>query len=123
MQDDLLHESLTVTEVLYYAAMLRLPQAMTKQQKVERVETVIKALGLVKCKDTIVGEVPPGCFRVAATARQVLSLLHAINIGEFMRVCGPQHNHGVFMRLTAVILCARIALLPHVQLTYSMMSY
>ena len=58
MQDDLLHESLTVTEVLYYAAMLRLPRAMTKQQKVDRVETVIKALGLVKCKDTIVGEAP-----------------------------------------------------------------
>ena len=61
MQDDLLHESLTVTEVLYYAAMLRLPRAMTKQQKVDRVETVIKALGLMKCKDTIVGEDPSSC--------------------------------------------------------------
>ena len=56
MQDDLLHESLTVFEVLYYAAMLRLPRKMTKQQKVNRVNTVMKALGLMKCKDTIVGE-------------------------------------------------------------------
>ena len=56
MQDDLLHETLTVWEVLYYAAMLRLPRTMTKEQKMERVSVVIKALGIEKCRDTIVGE-------------------------------------------------------------------
>ncbi len=56
LQDDLLHETLTVWEVLYYAAMLRLPHTMTKEQKMERVSVVIKALGIEKCKDTIIGK-------------------------------------------------------------------
>lgn len=54
-QDDLLYETLTVHETLYYAAMLRLPASMSAQQKVQRVEDVIAALGLDKCRDTIVG--------------------------------------------------------------------
>ena len=55
LQDDLLYESLTVYETLYYAAMLRLPQHMDHAAKTERVETVITALGLSSCKDTIIG--------------------------------------------------------------------
>ena len=55
MQDDLLYETLTVHETLYYAAMLRLPRTMTTAQKEERVRNVIRTLGLEKCKDTIVG--------------------------------------------------------------------
>lgn len=55
MQDDLLYESLTVYETLYYAAMLRLPQHMDHDAKTGRVDTVITALGLSSCKDTIIG--------------------------------------------------------------------
>jgi ABC-type multidrug transport system ATPase subunit len=54
-QDDLLYETLTVHETLYYAAMLRLPATMTAAQKEERVLNVIHTLGLDKCRDTIVG--------------------------------------------------------------------
>ena len=54
-QDDLLYETLTVHETLYYAAMLRLPSTMTAGQKEERVLNVIHTLGLDKCRDTIVG--------------------------------------------------------------------
>ena len=43
-------------ETLYYAAMLRLPRLMSEAAKKERVFTVIRALGLDSCKDTIVGE-------------------------------------------------------------------
>ena len=57
-QDDLLYETLTVFEVLWYAAQLRLPRAMSKAAKRERVDTVITALGLGSCKDTIVGGAP-----------------------------------------------------------------
>lgn len=56
-QDDLLYESLTVWEVLYYAAMLRLPRTMSHEDKKERVRTVIRALGIWTCKDTIIGAV------------------------------------------------------------------
>ena len=63
LQDDLLYESLTVYETLYYAAMLRLPQHMDHAAKTERVETVITALGLSSCKDTIIGK---SCMNAAA---------------------------------------------------------
>ena len=55
VQDDLMYESLTVFETLFYAAQLRLPRHMTLAQKKERVNTVITALGLDPCKDTIIG--------------------------------------------------------------------
>ena len=58
MQDDLLYESLTVEETLYYAAMLRLPRHLSREDKKTRVSTVIKALGIESCKDTIIGESP-----------------------------------------------------------------
>lgn len=54
-QDDLLYESLTVYETLYYAAMLRLPRTMSAEEKVARVDSVVDSLGLRKCKDTIIG--------------------------------------------------------------------
>ncbi len=46
VHDDLLYPSLTPFDSLYYAAMLRLPANMTKEEKLERVEAVIDTLGL-----------------------------------------------------------------------------
>jgi hypothetical protein len=43
-------------ETLSYAALLRLPAAMSRADKLGRVEQVIDALGLRKSKDTIIGE-------------------------------------------------------------------
>ena len=40
--------NLTVYETLYYAALLRLPQTMTRAQKLQRVERVLEVLGLTK---------------------------------------------------------------------------
>ena len=42
-------------ETLYFAAMLRLPRDFSVEQKKERVAKVISALGLNRCKDTIIG--------------------------------------------------------------------
>ena len=42
-------------ETLYYAAMLRLPRAMSRTAKISRVNSIITTLGLTKCKDTIIG--------------------------------------------------------------------
>lgn len=61
-QDDLLYESLTVWETLYFAAMLRLPRDFTTEQKKERVAKVIAALGLNRCKDTIIGTNALACW-------------------------------------------------------------
>lgn len=72
MQDDLLYESLTVWETLYFAAMLRLPRSMSTDDKKLRVAKVIAALGLNRCKDTIIGIHP------ALEVDSTLCNLHAI---------------------------------------------
>ena len=45
-QDDVLFAHLTVRETLTYAACLRLPKTMTRQQKEQRALDVIYELGL-----------------------------------------------------------------------------
>jgi ABC-type multidrug transport system ATPase subunit len=78
LQDDLLYETLTVFETLYFAAMLRLPQKMSTAEKEQRVHTVIKALGLKRCQDTIIG----GGFRrgVSGGERKRVSVGHELLI-------------------------------------------
>lgn len=48
-------ENLTVRETLEYAALLRLPSSMTREQKWNRVDQVIRELGLAKCENTRIG--------------------------------------------------------------------
>ncbi|XP_074311063.1 ABC transporter G family member 9-like [Silene latifolia] len=54
-QDDVLYAHLTVTETLVYTALLRLPNTMTKDEKIRQAEGVIVQLGLTRCKSSIVG--------------------------------------------------------------------
>ncbi|KAG6489968.1 hypothetical protein ZIOFF_051250 [Zingiber officinale] len=70
-QDDVLFAHLTVKETLTYAALLRLPRTMSRQQKEERVVNVITELGLQRCQDTIVGG----------------SFIRGVSGGERKRVC------------------------------------
>ena len=53
--DNALLSSLTVRETLRYAALLRLPSFMPKQQKIARAEEVLLKMGLKDCADTLVG--------------------------------------------------------------------
>ena len=78
MQDDLLYESLTVYETLYYAAMLRLPKSMSVETKKKRIDGVIEALGLQKASQTIVG----GFFRrgISGGERKRASVGHELLI-------------------------------------------
>lgn len=73
-----MYETLTTFETLYFAAMLRLPKTMTTAEKEERVETVIKTLGLTRCRDTIIG----GPFRrgVSGGERKRVSIGHELLI-------------------------------------------
>ncbi|KAL3851111.1 hypothetical protein ACJIZ3_012993 [Penstemon smallii] len=54
-QDDVLFPQLTVEETLVFAAFLRLPSRMSKNQKYDRVELIIKELGLERCRHTRIG--------------------------------------------------------------------
>uniref|UniRef100_A0A0C9S664 TSA: Wollemia nobilis Ref_Wollemi_Transcript_15471_2810 transcribed RNA sequence n=1 Tax=Wollemia nobilis TaxID=56998 RepID=A0A0C9S664_9CONI len=54
-QDDVLYPHLTVRETLVYAALLRLPRALSRQEKREHVDAIIGELGLTRCRNTIIG--------------------------------------------------------------------
>ncbi|KAL1813373.1 hypothetical protein ACET3Z_023438 [Daucus carota] len=70
-QDDVLFPHLTVRETLTYAALLRLPKALSKQEKEQRATDVMYELGLERCQDTMIG----GTF------------VRGISGGERKRVC------------------------------------
>ncbi|XP_058221873.1 ABC transporter G family member 14-like [Rhododendron vialii] len=54
-QYDVLYPHLTVTETLRFTALLRLPNSLTKDEKVEHVERVIAELGLTRCRNSMIG--------------------------------------------------------------------
>lgn len=54
-QDDILYPHLTVLETLTYAALLRLPKKLNKQEKMEQADLVIMELGLTRCRNSLVG--------------------------------------------------------------------
>ncbi|KAF5473978.1 hypothetical protein F2P56_005923 [Juglans regia] len=70
-QDDVLFPHLTVKETLTYAALLRLPKTLTREQKEKRAIDVINELGLERCQDTIIGG----------------SFVRGVSGGERKRVC------------------------------------
>uniref|UniRef100_A0A0E0K8Z2 ABC transporter domain-containing protein n=1 Tax=Oryza punctata TaxID=4537 RepID=A0A0E0K8Z2_ORYPU len=70
-QDDVLFTHLTVKETLTYAALLRLPRTMTRQEKEERAMDIIYELGLERCQDTMIGG----------------SFVRGVSGGERKRVC------------------------------------
>ncbi|XP_031104132.1 ABC transporter G family member 22-like isoform X2 [Ipomoea triloba] len=70
-QDDILFPHLTVKETLTYAARLRLPKTLTKEEKENRAMDVIYELGLERCQDTMIGG----------------SFVRGVSGGERKRVC------------------------------------
>ncbi|KAM0853000.1 hypothetical protein ACQ4PT_051372 [Festuca glaucescens] len=70
-QDDVLFTHLTVRETLTYAALLRLPRTMTREQKKEQALDIIYELGLERCQDTMIGG----------------SFVRGVSGGERKRVC------------------------------------
>jgi len=54
-QDDLLLHAMTVHETLLFSALLRLPEKVSKQEKLDKVDTIIEQLGLTKVKHSRIG--------------------------------------------------------------------
>ncbi|THF96950.1 ABC transporter G family member 25 [Camellia sinensis] len=54
-QDDVLYPHLTVRETLVFCSILRLPNTLSKNEKITMAESVISELGLTKCENTIIG--------------------------------------------------------------------
>ncbi|KAF1785498.1 P-loop containing nucleoside triphosphate hydrolase [Phytophthora cactorum] len=55
MQDDLFYQTITVKEHLVFQAKLRMGKTYTEQQYMKRVDEVMEQLGLMKCRDTLIG--------------------------------------------------------------------
>ncbi|XVE57294.1 hypothetical protein DITRI_Ditri04bG0080000 [Diplodiscus trichospermus] len=54
-QDDVLYPHLTVTETLLFTALLRLPNSLSRDEKVQHVERAIAELGLTRCRNSMIG--------------------------------------------------------------------
>lgn len=54
-QDDVLYPHLTVFETLTYAALLKIPSTLSREEKIEQAELIIMELGLKRCRNTIIG--------------------------------------------------------------------
>ncbi|WJX46201.1 hypothetical protein P8452_33023 [Trifolium repens] len=54
-QHDIFYPHLSVYETLVFSALLRLPNSLSKQEKMSKVKEVIDELDLNHCKDTIIG--------------------------------------------------------------------
>jgi len=78
LQDDLFYDTLTVRETLLYAALLRLPEDMCRQEKENRVDVLMKTLGIEKSQDTIIG----GFMRrgISGGERKRVSVAHELII-------------------------------------------
>ena len=55
-QEDVILNTMTVKEALFMSAYLRLPEEISMEEKMKRVDNMISLLHLEKCKDTIVGD-------------------------------------------------------------------
>ena len=56
MQDDLVHPNFKVSDVLTFAAELRMSRAIEASERIERVNYVMKLMGIYQCRDVIVGD-------------------------------------------------------------------
>lgn len=115
--DDALLPSLTVRETLRFAAGLRLPSHMTKEEKFHRAEDVLLKMGLKDCADNLVGNdlikgISGGEKRRVSIAVQVLtdprillldeptSGLDAFTASSIMEVLQGLANEGRTLILT-----------------------
>ncbi|XP_052810071.1 protein white-like isoform X2 [Mya arenaria] len=55
-QDDLFIATMTVKEHLTFRALLRMENEVSRSRRLERVQEVIKELGLTKCQDNMIGD-------------------------------------------------------------------
>lgn len=83
-QDDVLYPHLTVRETLVFCALLRLPNSLSKSDKIAVAESVISELGLSKCENTIIGN---GFVRgVSGGERKRVSIGHEMLVNPSLLV-------------------------------------
>ncbi|WVZ10656.1 hypothetical protein V8G54_015186 [Vigna mungo] len=79
-QEDVLYPHLTVIETLTYAAMLKLPRSLTREEKMDQAEMIIQELGLSRCRNNLVGGGAAAFRGISGGERK------RVNIGQEMLV-------------------------------------
>ncbi|XP_064092394.1 uncharacterized protein LOC135205559 [Macrobrachium nipponense] len=57
LQQDIFYTDITLRQTLVYTALLRLPDSMTYQEKMNHVDNIIEILDLKRCQDTNIGSI------------------------------------------------------------------
>ena len=74
MQSDVLLSSATVRESIATSALLKLPSSISRQEKLKRVENIVRELGLVSCANTLIGDEVLGIKGISGGQKRRVSI-------------------------------------------------
>ncbi|KAK9736642.1 ABC transporter [Popillia japonica] len=101
-QDDLFIGSLTVKEHLTFQALVRMDRSIPRQQRMKRVEEVIKDLALTKCQNTCIG-IPGRIKCISGGEMKRLSFAAEVLTNPSMMFCDePTSGLDSFMALNVI---------------------
>ncbi|XP_071490677.1 protein white-like [Diadema antillarum] len=86
-QDDLFLSNLTVTEHLTFQAWVRMDKEIPMKSRLRRVSDVIRALGLSKCADTVIGNPDRGIKGISGGERKRLSFASEVLTNPALMFC------------------------------------
>lgn len=72
-QQDIVYDNLTMFDMLFYVAKLRLPNDITKEEITQRVEEVLRAMALENHRDTLIKKLSGGQRKRASIAVELIS--------------------------------------------------
>lgn len=72
-QQDIVYDNLSMFDMLYYVAKLRLPSDITKDEITQRVEEVLRAMALENHRDTLIKKLSGGQRKRASIAVELIS--------------------------------------------------
>jgi len=109
MQTDTFFEDLTVLDTLLYGALLRLPERLSLQDKVQRVRTVLAEVGLSDVADSLVGG--PAMKGISGGQRRRLSIaLELLRLPSVLLLDEPTSGLDA---TTSLKLCQTLSTLAH----------
>ncbi|KAE8702269.1 ABC transporter G family member 9 [Hibiscus syriacus] len=112
-QEDVQHPRLAVAEKLVFTALLRLPNSFSLEEKIANAKAVINPLGLIKCKNTVIGDQFSRCVSgdeptsglISTTAQRILSvLLELVKGGRTVALTIHQPSSRLFYMFNKILL-------------------